>query len=221
MKFAKIFVSIIVLFVNACKPTFPLSKKERSEMSNWTNQLNQSEGLVKAYWVELIDDRLDFFRQYKIAISIEEIKNMKMFPGIIFTIDSIHIFNFNANTILGKELKMDKINSVFYGFNIDTIRVAVYPKFSNKLFENGNGYSNIFPQLGAKLFYLNNKGYEIYQLNVIPFPTFQHRLKGFIFYVNKKGEFLSLQPDGSELNLKEELLKLKDRAIDIRNNYKF
>ncbi len=56
MKYAKIFVSIIILFGNSCKPTLPLSKKDWSEMNNWSNQLNQSEDLVKEYWVELIDE---------------------------------------------------------------------------------------------------------------------------------------------------------------------
>lgn len=207
---------LIAIYGSACRTSFPSGKKNKKEKAEWQSILNKSENSVKDYWVELIDGNFNFLNEHQVFLTEPDLPKLKLKPFLVYSLDSASILAFKSKSSLNRILALDKTKAMNFGLKEDTVKVVIYAGYISDTWINWHGYSGIPPLFERKLSILISEKVELYQLNVIAFPTSQKRFMSYMFYVNKKGDFLSLQSNGNEVPLKPLLVSLKKRVLEIQ-----
>jgi hypothetical protein len=218
MKCDKILLVLLitkVIVLNSCSNTFPKGKKAKKDETKHYRLLNILQYEVKKEWLNTIDNNFESLSKHKIELNKYEFDTVGLKPVLIYFIDSVHFYNVNSKTDLANSLQLEKSKSIYYVAINNAIKVCIFPKIENNKVSNDRGYTSIFPELGKKIIELKNQGTSIYMLHVYNKTNKVLRVKEYIFYVNKKGDFLSLNPNGLEERLLENLIMLRKKYVNM------
>ncbi|MDH7463878.1 hypothetical protein QEG73_21430 [Chitinophagaceae bacterium 26-R-25] len=218
MQYSKLIIIIYVgLALAGCARSFPPTKKARREKSAWQATVNTpfTDSAIKAYWVELIGDRWNFFKEEKSNLSPDDVPNLKFIQSLNYTMDSSSFANYSKKQSIASILLLDRGSIVSYAVKNDSVVAVVFPKIINGKWGNGGGYTVPFKPLSNKLSAIYKEGGEVYNIKVYASPARSQGGNYIVTYKNDK--FMSITMDGSLVPLEDELLKLKQR-IDYIND---
>jgi hypothetical protein len=209
MKYGMLLVWSVLLFACCKTLKFPPTKEKTQQLTTHQKTIDAAKNQVKSSWVDLVHSSLGwewYYEHYNEKISESDIPSMSMVAVPFYRIDSIPFYTCNTDADIVNNLTIESNQAVFLVKKDTAFVVAIESKCFGTKWDGGN-CSGIFSGIAQKCYQLYTKGMPFYNLHVYCYRTNDPPV--WIFYNNGK-RLISIQSDGSEMPLIEELNKKRE-----------
>ena len=210
-KYSIALLLLSVLFLTCCKSQpFPPSGAKAKQLKAQRKTLEEAKGEIKENWLSWVHgDWMWFKKFYNESLSEADVPNMTMVPIPIYRMDSVSFYNYTTDTDIANSLALETKKADYLVLLKDSAFVAtdeVY-YYPDGKWNTGGGYSGLFPGIANKYYTLYSQGIPFYRLHLYMNKSSYHY--SWSFYDNGK-EFVSIQSDGSEISLIQQLNAERD-----------
>jgi len=198
----------------SCKrQMFPYSKAKIKQLTSWKKMLGEGKTQVKTYWVNLVNNKWDWFEKYY-NTELSDKDSLNLVPIPIYTIDSVSLYGAKTKSSIIQSLVLDMNNAQYLVQKDNNFVAAVYSTYQSNQWQNGEGYSGLISLVAQKFSSLYADGISFYEINVYAFSKSREYFK-FIIYDNGK-DLISIKANGKEVLFVDELSKLKQDIAKYR-----